>query len=73
MIRKKLALGSPLIDLVLVRARALRKSILMQMRQWQKRSVGRSELMKLTEPELRDIAVTRSEAQAEASKPFWEA
>jgi uncharacterized protein YjiS (DUF1127 family) len=65
--------GSPLIDLVLVRVRAMRKVLQTRFAQWRERSIGRSELMKLTERDLRDIGVTRSEAKAEASKQFWEA
>jgi uncharacterized protein YjiS (DUF1127 family) len=65
--------GSPTIDLVLVRVNGWRKSVRTRFVQWRERSIGRSELMKLTERDLRDIGVTRSEAQAEASKQFWEA
>jgi uncharacterized protein YjiS (DUF1127 family) len=65
--------GSPLIDLVLVRVRAMRKVLQTRFAQWRERSIGRSELMKLTERDLRDIGITRSEAKAEASKQFWEA
>jgi uncharacterized protein YjiS (DUF1127 family) len=65
--------GSSLIDLVLVRARALHKALAWRLHQWRERSHGRRELRGLTERDLRDIGVTRLEVEAEASKPFWEA
>jgi uncharacterized protein YjiS (DUF1127 family) len=61
--------GSPWLELALVRAKALRRLL----RQWQERSTGRQELMRLTDSDLRDIGVSRSEAEAEAAKPFWQA
>ena len=61
--------GSSLLDLALLRARALGRLL----RQWQERSLGRQELMRLSERDLRDIGRTRSEADAEAAKPFWQA
>jgi len=65
--------GSSLVDSVLVRAFAIRKVLLARVAEWQQRSAGRRELLNLTERDLRDIGVTRSEAEAEANKPFWEA
>jgi uncharacterized protein YjiS (DUF1127 family) len=65
--------GSSLVDSVLVRAFAIRKALLARVAEWQQRSAGRRELLNLTERDLRDIGVTRSEAEAEANKPFWEA
>jgi uncharacterized protein YjiS (DUF1127 family) len=65
--------GSSLIDLVLARTKVLRKRLQMRLQQWRERSMGRRELMQLTDRDLHDIGVTRSEAQAEANKPFWEA
>jgi uncharacterized protein YjiS (DUF1127 family) len=61
--------GSPLLDLALVRAKTLGRLL----RQWQARSMGRQELIRLSERDLRDIGVTRAEAEAEAAKPFWRA
>jgi len=65
--------GSPLLDRVLVRAKALKKAVAVRLYEWQERSIGRRELRRLTERDLRDIGLTRSEAEAEASKAFWEA
>jgi uncharacterized protein YjiS (DUF1127 family) len=64
--------GSSLIDSALVRAFALRRAALARFSEWQQRSAGRRELMSLTERDLRDIGISRSEAEAEANKPFWE-
>lgn len=38
---------------------------------WAARSEGRQELHHLTERELRDIGLTRLDAESEAAKPFW--
>jgi uncharacterized protein YjiS (DUF1127 family) len=65
--------GSNLIDSVLVRLVTMRKVTLAHLTQWQQRSLGRRELANLTERDLRDIGITRGEAEAEANKPFWEA
>jgi uncharacterized protein YjiS (DUF1127 family) len=64
--------GSTLIDAWLVRAIIGRKAVLSRIAQWRQRVAGRRELMTLTDRDLHDIGVTRSEAEAEASKPFWE-
>jgi len=40
-------------------------------RLWQDRVSGRQQLLRLDERVLRDIGITRLEAEAEASKPFW--
>jgi uncharacterized protein YjiS (DUF1127 family) len=64
--------GSTLIDTVLVRAIAARRVALARFSEWQQRSAGRRELMNLTERDLRDIGISRSDAEAEANKPFWE-
>jgi uncharacterized protein YjiS (DUF1127 family) len=40
--------------------------------EWRRRLPGRRELMTLTDHELIDIGITRSEAVAEASKTFWQ-
>lgn len=64
--------GSALIDTWLARAIAGRKAVLSRIAEWQQRTAGRRELMTLTDRELRDIGISRSEAEAEASKPFWE-
>jgi uncharacterized protein YjiS (DUF1127 family) len=40
---------------------------------WQERSRGRRQLLMLDEHVLRDIGMTRLQAEAEANKPFWRA
>jgi uncharacterized protein YjiS (DUF1127 family) len=65
--------GSPLIDALLVRALTGRKVLLRRIAEWQQRAAGRRELMTLTERDLNDIGIARSDAEAEASKSFWEA
>jgi uncharacterized protein YjiS (DUF1127 family) len=42
-------------------------------RRWQERSEGRQQLLRLDDHVLRDIGITRLQAEAEASKPFWRA
>ena len=42
-----------------------------RLRQWRRRSRGRSELARLDARTLADIGVTRAEAWAEIDKPFW--
>jgi uncharacterized protein YjiS (DUF1127 family) len=59
-------------DALLVRALAARKALLHRMVEWQQRAAGRWELMTLTDRDLHDIGIGRSEAEAEANKPFWE-
>jgi uncharacterized protein YjiS (DUF1127 family) len=59
-------------DALLVRALAGRKALLHRFVEWQQRAAGRWELMTLTDRDLRDIGIGRSEAEAEANKPFWE-
>lgn len=39
---------------------------------WWQRLRSRYELMSLTETELRDIGLSRGEAEFESSKPFWQ-
>jgi len=63
---------STLIDALFARAFAARKVVLRRIAEWQERVAGRRELMTLTDRELHDIGITRSEAEAEASKPFWQ-
>jgi uncharacterized protein YjiS (DUF1127 family) len=65
--------GSTLIDTLLVRALTGRKVLLGRILEWQQRAAGRRQLMRLTERDLNDIGISRSQARAEASKPFWEA
>jgi|HubBroStandDraft_6_1064221.scaffolds.fasta_scaffold1720310_1 uncharacterized protein YjiS (DUF1127 family) len=43
------------------------------MRAWRQRARSRRELAELNEAELRDIRLSRCDAMAEASKPFWRA
>jgi uncharacterized protein YjiS (DUF1127 family) len=64
--------GSSLIDSVVVRGLAVRAAAIARMTEWQQRVAGRRELMSLTERDLRDIGISRSDAEAEASKPFWQ-
>ena len=64
--------GSSLIDSLLVRGLALRAATMARVSEWQQRSAGRRELISLTERDLRDIGISRSDAEAEASKPFWQ-
>lgn len=40
-------------------------------REWQRRSRSRRDLMALAERELWDIRLSRADAEHEASKPFW--
>ena len=40
-------------------------------RLWQDRVSGRQQLLRLDDHVLRDIGITRLQAEAEASKPFW--
>jgi uncharacterized protein YjiS (DUF1127 family) len=42
-------------------------------RLWQDRASGRQQLLRLDDHVLRDIGITRLQAEAEASKPFWRA
>jgi uncharacterized protein YjiS (DUF1127 family) len=65
--------GSTPIDALLVGALARRNALLRRIDEWQRRAAGRRELMTLTDRDLRDIGITRSEAEAEANKPFWKA
>jgi uncharacterized protein YjiS (DUF1127 family) len=39
--------------------------------EWRRRVHSRGELMNLSDSELRDIGLSRSEAEVEASKVFW--
>jgi uncharacterized protein YjiS (DUF1127 family) len=43
------------------------------LRLWQDRVSGRQQLLRLDEHVLRDIGITRLQAEAEANKPFWRA
>jgi uncharacterized protein YjiS (DUF1127 family) len=43
------------------------------LRLWQDRVSGRQQLLRLDDHVLRDIGITRLQAQAEANKPFWRA
>ncbi|MEE8544396.1 MAG: DUF1127 domain-containing protein [Alphaproteobacteria bacterium] len=40
---------------------------------WRRRARGRRSLARLSERELRDLALSRSDARLEAGKPFWHA
>lgn len=39
--------------------------------EWRRRARSRSELMNLSDTDLRDIGVSRCSREIEASKPFW--
>ena len=39
--------------------------------QWRRRSQARHELQGLSDATLRDLGLTRCEAQRESNKPFW--
>jgi uncharacterized protein YjiS (DUF1127 family) len=47
------------------------RAVVALLRAWRQRDQERRELARLTDRELRDIRVSRSEAIDEASKPFW--
>jgi uncharacterized protein YjiS (DUF1127 family) len=40
-------------------------------REWRRRTRSRRELLTLNEHMLKDIGITRVDAQYEAAKPFW--
>jgi uncharacterized protein YjiS (DUF1127 family) len=40
---------------------------------WRERTRGRQQLLLLDDHVLRDIGITRPQAEAEANKPFWRA
>jgi uncharacterized protein YjiS (DUF1127 family) len=42
-------------------------------RLWQRRARGRQQLRQFDDHMLRDIGITRLQAAAEATKPFWRA
>jgi uncharacterized protein YjiS (DUF1127 family) len=48
------------------------KALLRRIVEWRQCAAGRRELRTLTDRDLRDIGIGRSEAEAEANKPFWE-
>ena len=48
------------------------RNLLMLMTVWYQRGRQRQQLAQLTDRELRDIGISYAEAQAEASKPFWQ-
>jgi uncharacterized protein YjiS (DUF1127 family) len=39
--------------------------------EWRRRAHSRSELMNLSDADLRDIGLSRCSTEIEASKPFW--
>lgn len=42
-----------------------------KVKRWWQRQMGRRELARLDEQGLRDLGITRDDAQREARKPFW--
>jgi uncharacterized protein YjiS (DUF1127 family) len=51
--------------------RRIAAKLLNQVRLWRDRADGRERLANLSERDLRDIGVTRHEADLETRKPFW--
>ena len=49
------------------------RRILNTLRLWQQRARGRQHLRQFDDHMLRDIGITRLQAEAEATKPFWRA
>jgi uncharacterized protein YjiS (DUF1127 family) len=49
----------------------LGRTLLALLREWKSRELERRELARLSERELRDFSISRSEAYAEMRKPFW--
>jgi uncharacterized protein YjiS (DUF1127 family) len=47
------------------------RRLLKTLRLWQERARGRQQLREFDDPMLRDIGITRLQAEAEATKPFW--
>ena len=45
---------------------------MIQAKVWAERSHQRRELLELDEHRLRDISLTREQAEAEARRPFWD-
>lgn len=54
-----------------VPAPAASPGLLAQVRRWRRRRAERRQLARLDIRGLRDIGVTRADAQHEAAKPFW--
>lgn len=49
------------------------RQLLETLRLWQQRARGRQHLREFDDQLLRDIGITRLQAEAEATKPFWRA
>ena len=47
------------------------RRLLKTLRLWQDRARGRQQLREFDDHMLRDIGITRLQAEAEATKPFW--
>ncbi len=45
--------------------------VLTTFREWRRRAHGRAELARLDDRMLRDIGITRSDAEFLSNKPFW--
>jgi uncharacterized protein YjiS (DUF1127 family) len=62
-------------NMTLTTSRARRVSTWSQMKnrivEWRRRSYSRHELGSLNDMTLRDIGLSRADAEFEASKPFW--
>jgi uncharacterized protein YjiS (DUF1127 family) len=48
-----------------------RRSLWAQLSLWWRRARERRELLRMSDRDLRDIALTRIDALREATKPFW--
>ena len=55
------------------RRAADRKSLVDRYYEWHNRLKARRELMRLSDYQLRDIGLSRTEAEEEWQKPFWQA
>lgn len=65
-----LAISSSVYGLV-NRVESAYAGITRQIHTWRRRAAARRELASLSDGVLRDIGITRFEAQLEAEKPFW--
>jgi uncharacterized protein YjiS (DUF1127 family) len=50
---------------------SLRKKLVETLREWRRRLRSRRDLMTLSDRDLWDMRLTRTDAEQEASKPFW--
>jgi uncharacterized protein YjiS (DUF1127 family) len=50
---------------------AIARSIVMLVRLWRERSLGRRQLAVMSERELHDMGISRADAADEIGRPFW--